>query len=214
MARETEADIVVDVPVEVAYRAWTDFEHYPRFMTYVKEVRRVGDGGRRLHWVSTVGGRRREWDAEVYDLTTNQRVAWRSLSGAVHDAQVVLEPQGDQTRVTLRWRYDPPADDSGSLSVADDIEQAVREDLVNFKQLIETGQPPQQTSWVMWLAVGAGAAGALLCGIGIGVWYALARQRTGRNADQPLFLPTLRTPSATSRAATLNHKVSARSGTK
>jgi uncharacterized membrane protein len=33
-----EKDIVVDVPVNVAYDQWTQFESFPEFMEGVKEV--------------------------------------------------------------------------------------------------------------------------------------------------------------------------------
>lgn len=176
MAREVEADIVVDVPVEVVYRAWSAFEQYPRFMPHVKRVQRTDASGRRLRWVSRARGVPHEWHAEVTDLVANQRVAWRSLSGRANDGVVVLEPQGEQTRVTLHWTYEPVerADKQRASAVTDDMARTVHADLVHFKRLVETGQRPHVGRPSAWLGAGAAAAALL---VSLGVCYAIARRQ-------------------------------------
>ena len=59
------ATIEVQVPIEIAYNQWTQFEKFPRFMEGVEEVRQLDD--RRLHWVAEFGGERHEWDAEIVE---------------------------------------------------------------------------------------------------------------------------------------------------
>ena len=44
----------VAVPVEKAFKTWTQFEEFPRFMEGVKEVQQMSD--ERLHWIAEVGG--------------------------------------------------------------------------------------------------------------------------------------------------------------
>jgi uncharacterized protein YndB with AHSA1/START domain len=178
VTREAIADLVVDVPVEVVFRAWRDFEHYPRFMAHVKRVRQTDASGRTLHWVSKARTAPHEWDAEVTDLTINQRVAWRSLSGKANDGTVLLEPQGEQTRVTLRWIYEPAAGGDGhdASAVTDEMTQAVHEHLVNFKRLVETGQPPRASHAALWIGA-SGATAALLASVAFGIWYARTRRQ-------------------------------------
>lgn len=183
MARQTEADIIVEVPIEVAYRAWSDFESFPRFMTNVSAVRRIEPRGRRLHWIATVAGTSQEWDAEITDLTPNQRVAWRSISGSANDGAVELEPDGDRTHITLRLRYDPPVGIAGDAaeSLVVSTQRTIHEDLRTFKQLVETGSTwwTSEAAWLRWVAVGTGGA-AVLVGASIGTWYGLQRHRVPR----------------------------------
>jgi uncharacterized protein YndB with AHSA1/START domain len=179
MTRAAEVDIVVDVPVEVVYRAWSDFESYPRFMSRVRQVRRTDEGGRRLHWVTTGEDGPPEWDAEVYDLTANRRIGWRSISGARDDGAVVLESEGERTRVTLRREFEPPddIDPARAERLVAARERTLRQDLVNFKLLVETGQGPANGwPWPVWAGLGLAAA-ALAAGTGLGIWY--GRSQTG-----------------------------------
>jgi uncharacterized membrane protein len=206
MARQTEADIVVDVPVEVVYRAWSDFESFPRFMSNVKEVRRLDPTGQRLRWKATVAGAPQEWEAEVIDLTPNQRVAWRSVSGSPNDGTVELEPQGDSTRVLVRMSYEPPSDIAGETADAltQATQRAVLEDLRSFKQLIETGQVTERGGglpWAVWFGIGLGGT-AVIAGIAVGLRLGLRQRqsltsqtrrptkRDGRTVRRGLFMGT------------------------
>jgi hypothetical protein len=47
----------IDAPVEAVFRAWDDFESFPRFMTHVRRVERIpGNGGSQWRW--TIDGTR------------------------------------------------------------------------------------------------------------------------------------------------------------
>ena len=62
-----EQSIVVNVPVRTAYNQWTQFEEFPRFMEGVESVRQLDD--KRLHWRANIGGKVKEWDAEITEQT-------------------------------------------------------------------------------------------------------------------------------------------------
>ena len=64
MAR-IEKDIVVDVPVTVAYDQWTQFESFPEFMEGVKEIVQLDE--KRLRWRAEIAGKDEEWEAEITD---------------------------------------------------------------------------------------------------------------------------------------------------
>src|SRR6476659_11041583 len=74
-----EKSIEVDAPVSAVYNQWTQFEEFPQFMSDVQEVRQLDD--RHLHWVASIGGKKREWDAEIIEQVPDDRIAWRSTSG-------------------------------------------------------------------------------------------------------------------------------------
>src|SRR5919204_509382 len=70
-----EKSIDVDVPVSVAYNQWTQFESFPQFMEGVKEVHQLDDT--HLRWRAEIGGKEKEWTAEITDQLPDERVAWR-----------------------------------------------------------------------------------------------------------------------------------------
>ncbi len=128
--------IEVDVPVRTAYNQWTQFESFPRFMEGVQKVEQRDD--RRLHWCAEIGGRDVEWDATITEQKPDQRIAWKSTSGARHAGVVDFHRLDDDTcRVTLQIDYEP----EGAVETAGDliglVKRRVKGDLERFKQFIE-----------------------------------------------------------------------------
>jgi len=132
-----QQDIQVAAPVEKAYELWTDFERFPEFMENIEEVRRTGEG--KLHWKANIAGNREEWDADVVALEPNRRVAWRSTSGTNHNAgEVTFEPKGAECLVTVAMEVEPDSKAKEMAMKATGIlEERVRQDLHNFKELVE-----------------------------------------------------------------------------
>src|SRR5262245_10851848 len=87
---EVERTIEVELPLHEVYRQWTQFEEFPRFMEGVVEVKQLDD--KRLYWRADIGGEEREWEAEITDQTPDQRIAWRSTSGAPNGGAVLFRP--------------------------------------------------------------------------------------------------------------------------
>jgi uncharacterized membrane protein len=133
---EHQSSIDVRVPVRTAYDQWTQFETFPQFMEGVETVQQVTDT--HLHWVAKIGGMRREWDAEITEQRPDQRVAWKSVSGA-RNAGVVTFHRLDEgsTRVQLDMDIDP----DGMVENAGDklgfIERRLEGDLKRFKEYVE-----------------------------------------------------------------------------
>ena len=74
MSTRIEKQIMVNVPVSVAYNQWTQFEEFPHFMSGVKKVEQLTDD--RLQWVAEIGGVKREWEAKIVAQEPDRRVAW------------------------------------------------------------------------------------------------------------------------------------------
>jgi uncharacterized membrane protein len=131
-----EKHIDVDVPVRTAYNQWTQFESFPRFMEGVDEVRQIDDS--HLHWRASVAGKTEEWDAVITEQTPDDRIAWRSTSGAGNAGVVTFHRLGDnQTRVMLQLEYDP---DGFTEHVGDALgfmDRRVKGDLDRFKDFVE-----------------------------------------------------------------------------
>ena len=134
-----EKSIEVNVPVRTAYNQWTQFESFPLFMEGVQQVDQLDD--RRLRWVATVAGRRKEWEAEIVEQVPDQVVSWRSVTGARNNGSVSFTPLDvDRCTVTLILTYEP----EGALERAGDalglVAMRVGEDLDRFKSVIEERQ--------------------------------------------------------------------------
>jgi len=132
-----EKTIEVDAPLSRVYNQWTQFEEFPQFMEGVKEVRQLDD--KRLHWVAEIGGKRKEWDAEIFEQIPDETIAWRSMGGTKNSGQVSFAPAGNNaTRVCLKLNYDPEGaleNMAGTLGV---VGRRVEGDLERFKKFIET----------------------------------------------------------------------------
>jgi len=132
-----EKTIDVEVPVRTAYNQWTQFEEFPRFMESVKEVRQLD--ARRLHWRAEVAGKEVDWVAEITHQEPDERIAWRSTSGA-HNAGSVsfaaLNPY--ECRLTLRLEYEPEGAVEATGSALGLVALRVANDLAHFKGFIET----------------------------------------------------------------------------
>ena len=131
-----EESIDVKVPVRVAYDQWTQFEEFPRFMDGVESVEQIDDT--KLHWIAKIGGIRKEWDAEITQQEPDQRVAWKSTTGADNGGAVDFHRLDDQlTRITLTMDVAP----EGIVEKVGDAvgvpARMVSGDLERFKEYIE-----------------------------------------------------------------------------
>ena len=131
-----EKTIDVDVPVRTAYNQWTQFEEFPRFMEGVKEVRQLDD--KTLHWHAEVLGRDVEWLAEITQQIPDERITWRSTSGARNAGSISFRPLAtDSTRLTLRLEYEPHGAAEASGSGLGLVSMRIEGDLKRFKNFIE-----------------------------------------------------------------------------
>ncbi|HET8784236.1 MAG TPA: SRPBCC family protein [Candidatus Limnocylindrales bacterium] len=134
---KVERSIDVDVPVQVAYNQWTQFEQFPQFMENVKEVQQLGDT--RLHWVADVAGKRKEWDAEITEQAPDQRIAWTSTSGARNAGVVTFHRvDDDTTKVMLQMDVEPEGAVETAGAALGVLEGQVQGDLERFKEFIES----------------------------------------------------------------------------
>ena len=134
---QVEESITVDVPVTTAYNQWTQFEEFPRFMSGVERIEQRSD--KMTHWVTSIGGQRREFDARITEQIPDERVAWTTVEGEVQQAGVVTFHRLDDghTKIMLQMETDPQrlADTIGDkMGFA---RQQVKSDLKHFKQFIE-----------------------------------------------------------------------------
>jgi uncharacterized membrane protein len=131
-----EKSIEANAPLRAVYNQWTQFEEFPRFMEGVEEVRQLDD--KRLHWRAKVGGKIKEWDAEITEQRPDERIAWTSRGGAWNAGVVTFHRIDDsRTKVMLQVDYDP----EGVVETVGDalgvVSSRIEGDLKRFKEFIE-----------------------------------------------------------------------------
>ena len=134
-----EKSIDVEVPVRTAYNQWTQFQEFPRFMDGVTTVTQLDD--RRLRWHASIGGKDKEWTAEITEQRPDERVAWKSTSGAKNAGVVTFHRLADRkTRVMLQLEYDPEGVVENVGDAVGVVSTRVTGDLKRFKEFIESRQ--------------------------------------------------------------------------
>ena len=132
-----EQSIEINVPVRAAYNQWTQFEEFPNFMEGVKQVKQLDDT--HLHWKAELGGKEKEWDAEITEQIPDERIAWRSRNGAPNAGVVTFHRLSDsKSKVMLQMEYDPQGIVENVGDAAGIVSQRVLRDLERFKQYIES----------------------------------------------------------------------------
>lgn len=133
-----ERSIDVDVPVRRAYDQWTQFEDFPRFMEGVEQIDRIDEES--LHWVTSIAGVTREFDARITEQMQDSRISWRSVDGPKHAGVVTLLPvNSSATRINVQMTYAPEGVTEKVGDMLGMIESRVEKDLERFKSFVERG---------------------------------------------------------------------------
>jgi uncharacterized membrane protein len=130
--------IDVSVPVSTAYNQWTQFESFPKFLSFVESITQVTDT--LTEWKVKVGGIEREFEAQITEQHPDERVAWNSTGGQENHAGVVTfhKLSDNETRVTVQLDWEPTGlvEKAGAVFGVDN--HIVKSDLKKFKEFIES----------------------------------------------------------------------------
>ena len=137
MTTNVVQSVDVAVPVSTAYNQWTQFESFPQFMEGVERIEQLTPT--RTHWVTNIGGVRREFDAEITEQHPDERIAWRSVDGPQQAGVVTFHRLDDRhTRVTLQMDYEPEGITEKVGDALGIVERRVKGDMERFKEFIES----------------------------------------------------------------------------
>jgi uncharacterized membrane protein len=126
------------------YRFWRNLENLPRFMSHLESVERITDTLSRWRAEGPAGATV-EWNAEIINEVESSIIGWRSIEGSdvVSAGSVHFEPAGPgRTLVRVRLQYSPPGGKAGAAIaklMGKDAATEIREDLMRFKQMVESG---------------------------------------------------------------------------
>ena len=120
--------VVVNVPVERAYQQWSRIEDLPKFITPLRNVRKIDDTQFSYTWHPD--GEERQGTLHIVLQIPCRRIAWRMPSDPLMSGVVSFAQRSKQeTEVTLKLR---------SLFDLPTLSLRLEEYLGNFKRLVES----------------------------------------------------------------------------
>jgi len=131
----TRQSVVVKAPIDQVYEQLSRVEDLPKFVTPLRNVRRLDDSHFSYSWHPN--GNEQQGVFHIVLRVPGRRIAWGSISDGLSSGVVCFEPlSGQETEVTLKIRsnFDPQS-----------LLRRVKEYLGNFKRLVE-GQGNPKTS--------------------------------------------------------------------
>ncbi len=144
-AIDVQKTVRVSAPIEQVWELWSNFEDFPRFMSHLREVRRIDE--KRSHWVAAgPAGIPVEWDAIVTEWRPKESIAWKSIEGSTVETagRVRFRPTSDgNTEIGVHMSYNPPGGAIGHVIASlfgTDPKRAMDQDMVRLKSLLEEGK--------------------------------------------------------------------------
>ena len=119
--------VVVKAPVSRVYEQWSRVEDLPKFITPLRDIRRIDDT--HFSYIWHPNGEDKQGIFHIVLQIPGRRIAWRTVSNGFMSGVVSFEPRSQQeTEVTLKIRsiFDPP-----------NLSRRVEQYLHNFKRLVE-----------------------------------------------------------------------------
>ena len=119
--------IIVNAPVAQVYARCARFEDLPRFITSLREVRRIDDSS--FFSTSLINGQEVKSRVQIVLRVPNRRIAWQAVSDNFRIGVAFFDPRFDgTTEVTVKIH---------SIVEPDILTGALRQYLTNFKRFVE-----------------------------------------------------------------------------
>ena len=141
-----EKAFTIECPATELYAYWRDLRNLPDIMSHLASVEVIDE--RRSRWTAKGPAHLPvTWEAEIIDDTPDERIAWRSVAGAVPNAGSVTFAQapggrGTELRVEMEWAAPGgPLGKSFATLFGGDPGLIVETDLRRFKATMEAGYP-------------------------------------------------------------------------
>jgi uncharacterized membrane protein len=137
--------LVVNKPKDEVYAFWRKLENLPLFMKHIASVTELDQ--KHSHWEATIPGNigKVKWNAEIVKEEPGQMIGWQSIpNSTINNAGKVVFSEalgGQGTELEVVISYHPPAGEVGAglAKLLNPVfERIVREDVMNFKDYIET----------------------------------------------------------------------------
>lgn len=137
--------LIVNKPKDEVYAFWRKLENLPLFMKHLAAVTEID--AKHSHWEADIPGGigRLKWNAEIVKEEEGSMIGWQSIpNSTINNAGKVSFKDalgGPGTELEVVISYHPPAGELGATlakQLNPVLEKLVRQDIMNFKDYIET----------------------------------------------------------------------------
>ncbi len=141
--------LFVNKPKDEVYAFWRKLENLPLFMKHISSVTEIDQ--KHSHWEAMIPGNigKVKWNAEIVKEEPGSMIGWQSIpNSTINNAGKVVftdAMNGQGTELEVVISYHPPAGEIGAgiAKLLNPVfERIVREDVMNFKDYIETKHNP------------------------------------------------------------------------
>jgi uncharacterized membrane protein len=146
-----EHGVLIQKPADELYRFWRKLDNLPRVMRHLVAVQDLGN--KRSRWTAKGPTGNVQWEAEIITERPGEMIGWRSLEGSTVDTAGSVhfheQQHGRGTEVRVVLSYNPPAGRVGhalAWLTGSEPGREIREDLQNFKRMMETTLPTSLTA--------------------------------------------------------------------
>lgn len=148
--------LIVNKPKDEVYAFWRKLENLPLFMKHLASVTEIDQ--KHSHWEAVIPGNigKVKWNAEIVKEEPGYLIGWQSIPNSMinNAGKVVFNDAlgGQGTELEVVISYHPPAGELGSgvAKLLNPVfEKIIRQDIMNFKEYIETkytGSPTTGTT--------------------------------------------------------------------
>lgn len=134
---------IINKPIDEVYNFWRDVENLPKFMNHLESVKPLTYTTSKWTAKGPAGVGKLSWKAEIIKDEKNRLISWNSLpdSSVKNAGKIVFRPSGKGTEIIVTISYHAPlgiAGESAAKLLNPYFEKLVKDDIVNFKQYIES----------------------------------------------------------------------------
>ncbi|MCU7548285.1 DUF2892 domain-containing protein [Chitinophagaceae bacterium LB-8] len=145
--------LIVNKPKEEVYAFWRKLENLPLFMKHLASVTEIDS--KHSHWEAVIPGNigKIKWNAEIIKEEPGYMIGWQSIPNSMinNAGKVVFHDAlgGQGTEVEAVIIYHAPAGELGAglaRLINPVFEKVIRQDIMNFKEYIETKNRSREAS--------------------------------------------------------------------
>jgi uncharacterized membrane protein len=138
-------NLIVNKPKDEVYAFWRKLENLPLFMKHLAAVTEID--AKHSHWEAIIPGNigKIKWNAEIVKEEEGEMIGWQSIPNSmINNAGKVVFSEalgGQGTELEVVISYHPPAGELGAgiaKALNPVFERIIRQDVMNFKEYIET----------------------------------------------------------------------------
>jgi uncharacterized membrane protein len=146
-------NMIVNKPKDEVYAFWRKLENLPLFMKHLATVTEIDT--KHSHWEAIIPGNigKIKWNAEIVKEEEGKMIGWQSIANStINNAGKVVFTEalgGQGTELEVVISYHPPAGELGAglaKALNPVFERIIRQDVMNFKEYIETKHNPTGAS--------------------------------------------------------------------